>query len=180
MRYQVLKAYFCALIFVVCPEHVIHSSLLSRFCGLIFRFGALRNENKAQQKMSCYIVGMHIDSPRTVIVTLPTSVEVEADPALHATTTPLRSESATVSARDWTSIELPTPVILLIEKLPQVVVPDAGGGSCETRHCCTPVTSHRVTPLPVLLCTQLIASSSPEHNVSSLLTESSVVVRASV
>ncbi len=42
--YQVLKAYFCALIiFVVCPEDVIIVAYCLDFREFIFRFGTLRN-----------------------------------------------------------------------------------------------------------------------------------------
>ncbi len=53
----IIKAYFRGLIFVVCPEHVIIVAYClqllfqcSDFHGLIFHFGALRNENKTQRK----------------------------------------------------------------------------------------------------------------------------------
>ncbi len=47
-RYQTLKAYFCGLIFVVCPEHVIIVAYCLDFCGLNFRFEYLHNENETQ------------------------------------------------------------------------------------------------------------------------------------
>ncbi len=47
--YQALKAYFRGIFFVIRPEHII----VAYYRGLIFRFGALRNENnenKSQRK----------------------------------------------------------------------------------------------------------------------------------
>ncbi len=49
-HYQSLKAYFCGLIFVVCPEHVIIVAYCLDFRVLIFRFGALYIENKTLDK----------------------------------------------------------------------------------------------------------------------------------
>ncbi len=41
-----MNAYFRDRIFVACPEHVTIVAYYLDFCGLIFRFGALRNKTK--------------------------------------------------------------------------------------------------------------------------------------